>query len=81
MVSTMVSLHCGDTRVILLQVLHDATVDKTVRKSRAEALLELGHIFTVCKPQQDATDNAKAAKQKMEDAVQLVAERRHAQAS
>lgn len=62
-------------------MLHDVTADKAVRKSRAEALLELGHIFTVCKPQMGLTDNAKAAKQKMEEAVQLVAERRHAQAS
>lgn len=57
-----------------IQVLHDATADKATRKSRAEALFELGHIFTSCESEKSSTGNSKAAKEKMEAAVQLVAE-------
>ena len=62
-------------------MLHEASADKGTRKKRAEALLQLGTIFSTCKSKKSSTDDPVAAKQKMEDAVQLVAERRHAQAS
>ena len=60
----------------MLQVLYDPKADAIIRRARAEALYRLGAIFTECKVQKVSVRSAQAAKQRMQDAAQLVAERR-----
>jgi len=57
-------------------VLNDPLADKITQRSRADALLRLGTIFTECKAQKVCSDTAQDVKQRMQDAAQLVAERR-----
>ena len=61
------------------QVLNDPSEDKASRKARAKALKALGQIFRNCKPQGGASAEAVSHKDLLENAAQLVMEKRMAE--